>query len=109
MSAEISHSSRWLRILFSMGPPTEIMARSIRFRPSCHSIWHSEGALCRRRLLHDGDYFLADAPFRPLPGRLHRDLPGFLLLGREVVQFAAAGSLDLLQRVLVFLRGDLVG
>src|SRR5690242_15714510 len=100
MSAEISHSSRWSRILFSMAPPIEMMARSVQL-PAILSLNLSRGKAPsgRHRLLHDDDHFLPDAAFRPLPGRLHRDLPSLLLLGREVVELGAAGSLDLLQRV----------
>src|SRR6266550_8892056 len=99
MSAEINHSSRWSRILPSMTPPDKTMARSVCSRPSRIQVMFT--ASTGRRFLQQRDDFLADAAFRPLPGRLHRDLPGLALLRRQGVQLGLARFLDFGERVVI--------
>ena len=75
-----------------------MMAGSVSFRPSCISI-DCHRALAGRGLLQQRDDFLADAAFRPLPGRLHRNLPGLALHRRQRVKLGAARFLDLFERI----------
>src|SRR5438045_1871407 len=88
--------------------PDTMMAESVAL-PAIVTRRARCATLAAHRLLHHAEDLLADTAFGPLPGRLHRNLPSLLLLRRQIVKLAAAGGLDLLQRVLILLRGDLVG
>src|SRR5882757_9089192 len=95
-------------------PGSSRSIRALNEWPGTDAPGHREYAtLCQarsatHRLLHHGEHVLADPAFRPLPGRLHRHLPGLLLLRCQIVQLGLAAILDRLERINVLLRGDFV-